>query len=147
VFNYSLDFSLQRIALALVKVFFYLRVKFLDLRRVSRLFAQRNTKYKTMLRKVHTVATGLEILGIVRKTSVVSEIQLRFPLDSENCMGKLPVASMLNTQEQLENEKVCARRRREFEAVCAQLADVQRVEQIPYTMRPVFQSLAPWSLI
>jgi hypothetical protein len=147
VFNYSLDFSLQRIARALVKLFFYLHVKFIDLRRVSRLFAQRNTKYKTMLRKVYTVATGLEILGIVRNTSVVSEIQLKSALDSENCTGQLKVSSILNTQEQLENERVCARRRREFTAVCEQLADVQRVQQVPDAIKPVFPSLARWGLV
>jgi hypothetical protein len=141
VFNAALDSTIQRIAVTLVKLFFYLRVKFLDLRQVSRLFAQRKTKYKTMLRKVYTVVTGLEVLGIVRKTSVVAEIQLTVPLDSENSELSLKVASLLNTDEQISHEKVCAKRRQEFQTVCAELAERHRIPLIAEKLTPVCQSL------
>jgi hypothetical protein len=147
VFDYHLDASLQRIAVGFVKLFFYLRVKFLDLRQVSRLFAQRNTKYKTMLRKVYTVATGLEIARIVRKTSVVSEIQLNVPLDSEDSDVGFNFSSILNSKEQIERQKWGERRRRDFEAACAELRDTQRVSEAPEGVKPVFPSLDPWSYL
>jgi hypothetical protein len=145
VFNYDMDPSLQRIAVGLVKLFFYLCVKFLDLRQVSRMFAQRNTKYKTMLRKVYTVATGLEILGIVRKTNAVSEIQLIVPLDSEDSELGWNVSSILNSKEQIERQKVGEKRRRDFELTCAELREAQRSPEVPDGLKPVFQSLAPWA--
>jgi hypothetical protein len=145
VFNYQLDASLQKIAAGLVKLFFYLRVKFLDLRLVSRLFAQRNMKYKTMLRKVYTVATGLEITGIVKKTNAVSEIQLNVQLDSEDSDRPLKFSSILNSKAQIQRQKLGERRRRDFEAICAELRDAQRGPEAPEGMKPVFQSLAPWA--
>jgi hypothetical protein len=145
VFNAALDSSIQRIAVALVKLFFYLRVKFLDLRRVSRLLAQGTSKYKTMLRKVYTVATTLEILGIVKKTNVVAEIQLRIPLDSETCDMTLKVASLLNTDDQVKQEMMYDRRRREFSSVCAELSQTQRNRPIQPGMTPVSRSLAPYA--
>jgi hypothetical protein len=143
VFNYYLDASLQRIAVGLVKLFFYLRVKFLDLRQVSRLFAQRTTKYKTMLRKVYTVATSLEIVGIVKKTTVVSEIQLSVPLDSEDSEKGLKVSSILNSKEQIELQKLGEKRRRDFEVVCTELKESQKTAEVPEGMKPMFKSLGP----
>jgi hypothetical protein len=142
VFNYYLDASLPRIAVGLLKLFFYLGVKFLDLRQVGRLFAQKTTKYKTMLRKVYTVATGLEIVGIVRKTSAVSEIQLNVPLNSEDSDMALNVRDILNSREQVEREKLGEKRRRDFEVVCAEMRDVQRVGEAPDGAQPVVQSVA-----
>jgi hypothetical protein len=127
VFDYNLDASLQRIAVGLIKLFFYLSVKFLDLRQVSRMFAQQAAKYKTMLRKVYTVAGSLEIVGFVKKTNAVSEIQLEVPLHSENCEGGLNVSSILNSEEQLEHQRVCARRLRAFEAVCLEFEDAEGI--------------------
>jgi hypothetical protein len=141
VFNAALDSSIQRIARSLVKLFFYLRVKFLDLRQVSRLFAQWNTKYKTMLRKVYTIATSLEILGIVKKTNVVAEIQLIVPLDSEIREPTLNVQGLLNTYDQISHEKVCDRRRRQFIIVCAELSEPHRVSQIPRKITTIYPSL------
>jgi hypothetical protein len=130
LFNYHLDASLQHVACGLVKLFFFLRVKFLDLRQVSRLFAQRNTKYKTMLRKVYTVASGLEIAGIVRKTRAVSEIQLNVSLDSEISETGLNISSILNSRQQIEQQKLGERRRREFEAACTELREGQRLPEV-----------------
>jgi hypothetical protein len=122
LFNYSIDSSLQRMALAVVKVFFFLGVKFLDVRKVSRIFAQRNAKYKTILRKLYTVSSVLEVAGIVRRTAMVSEIQLIVTFDAENEMPRLGLRSILNTKEELETEILYERRRREFDAACLELA-------------------------
>jgi hypothetical protein len=145
VFNYDLDSSLQRIAVGLVKLFFYLRVKVLDLRQASWLFAQRNTKYKTMLRKVYTVATGLEIVGIVKKTIVVSEIHLIVPLDSGESVGGFDLSSILNSEEQILQQKLTEQRRRDFEVICGEFREIQKEIEASEGVRPVFQSLAAWA--
>jgi hypothetical protein len=145
IFNDSLDFSLQRTAVVLLKLFFYLRVKFLDLRMVSHLFASRSDKHKTMRRKLYTVSTALAIIGIVKKTSVPSEIQLNVPIDSEGELIELGVSSMLNTQRQVERERVCQLRRRQFDAVCAELAAVQRLNAMPESMKQALPSLGKWT--
>jgi hypothetical protein len=141
-----MDSSVPRIAVSVVKLFFYLRVKFLDLRRVSRFFAERRTKYKTMLRKVYTVASCLEIVGIVKKTSVVSQIQLSIPLDSEISALELNITSLLNTKEEVEEQKTCERRRREFTIMCTELADAHRFQEIQARIKPVFEPLEYWGL-
>jgi hypothetical protein len=117
IFTSSKDASLQRLAVAIIKLFFSLKVKFLDLRKASRLFAQHTTKYKTMLRKLYTVAAGLELAGIIRKTRVVSQIQLIAPLDAEHGIDQFRLESILNTKEELKEEQICAKRRKEFENI------------------------------
>jgi hypothetical protein len=136
IFHASADSSIQRIAVAMVKLFFYLHVKFLDLRKVSRLFTQENTKYKTILRKVYTIATGLEILGIVRKTSAVAEIQLNVPLDSEAPSASFNLPSLLNTEEQVAQEQAYDRRRREFVMICAQFSETHCSHRIQEQQTP-----------
>jgi hypothetical protein len=117
VFRLSADPSLQRLAVSIIKLFFLLRVKFLDLRKVGRLFANGTTKYKTMLRKLYTAATGLELAGLVRKTKMVAEIQLVIPFHGEQRHRELGLECILNTEEELQEERTCARRQQEFEAL------------------------------
>jgi hypothetical protein len=118
LFNYSADPSLPKISIAVVKLFFYMSVKSLDLRKVGKFFAQGNTKYKTMVRKLYTVAAGLEIAQIVRKTAVVSEIRLNAPLHLAGSDSQLGVAFVLNTRKELEDKVGYERRRKEFEDAC-----------------------------
>jgi hypothetical protein len=118
----SNDGSLERMALAVVKLFIFLRVKFLDLRQVARLFAQRKGNYKTTLRKLYTVSVALELAGIIRKTSNVSEIQLRISLDSRNTMCGMGLRCIVNTKEELAREQICEKRRKEFRETCRQLS-------------------------
>jgi hypothetical protein len=131
-FSHSLDQSLLTIALGFVKLFFYLRVKSLDLRKVSRLFAQRRAKYKTTLRKIYTVAGALAVLGFVRKTAVAAEIQLSLPLkscaDSESGLG---LSSILNSPQELEDEQACVRRRRDFELRGAEAHRSRKTARLP----------------
>jgi hypothetical protein len=146
VFNDTLDFTFQRTAVALIKLFFYLRMKFLDLRRVSCLFSSGTAKYKTMLRKLYTVSMLVSLLEIVRKTTTASEIQLNVPLDSENASRGLNVLGMLNTETQLAMESVYHARRNEFELVCAQFAEIPPVQVRPERRRTAFPSIAPWEV-
>jgi hypothetical protein len=116
LFDCAHDYSLERVALLLVKLCFFLRVKFLDLRRAGRLFAQRTPKYDTMMRKLYTVATCLDIVGIVKKTARVSEIQLLVALDPA-IMLPPGVAMLVNTSEDMARARVYHERQKEFEAV------------------------------
>jgi hypothetical protein len=141
LFNYSADPSLPKISTAVVKLFFYLSTKSLDLRKVGKLFAQGNTKYKTMVRKLYTVAAGLELAGIVRKTDVVSEIRLNAPLHLANTTGSMGLSFLLNSRKELENEVSYERRRKEFEEICLKHTQApiicSRVHQSP-SLRPYF---------
>jgi hypothetical protein len=133
LFNYSLDPSLPRISIAVVKLFFFLSVKYLDLRKVGKLFAQGHTKYKTMVRKLYTVVVALEITGIVRKTSVVSEIQLNVPLLPPPSTSQMSLALVLNSRKELEDDLLFQRRRKEFEELAARPAQNPVVDPKPST--------------
>jgi hypothetical protein len=117
MFNYSIDSSLPRISMGVVKLFFYLSVKSLDLRKIGKLFSQGKAKYKTMVRKLYTVATGLELAGIIQKTSVVSEIQLLIPLHVTEIPCTMSISFFLNTRKDIDERTIIEQRRKEFEAV------------------------------
>jgi hypothetical protein len=108
------DPSLPALATTVVKLFFYLSVGSLDLRKVGRLLAQGKTKYKTMVRKLYTVATCLERAEIIRKTAVVSEIQLNAPLHAARPGTMMDLASVLNSEKELKGLDACEARRRDF---------------------------------
>ena len=112
-FDCSMNSSLQNIALSVVKLFYYLNQKTLDLRMVAKLFAQGPTKYKTMLRKLYTVAAGLELSEIIGKTNKVAEIKFLYPLQ-ESKPNPLDIMSMLNSKDDQMLEEVYKRRRNEF---------------------------------
>ena len=112
-FDCSLNSSLQNIALSVVKLFYYLNQKTLDLRMVAKLFAQGPTKYKTMLRKLYTVAAGLELSEIVGKTNRVAEIQFLYPLQ-EKKLNPMDIMTMLNSKEDQALEGIFQKRREEF---------------------------------
>jgi hypothetical protein len=115
-FDCSQDASLAHIAVSLVKLYFYLGTKCLDLRKVGRLFAQRTIKYKTILRKLYTVASVLTLVSVLRRTTSASELQLVYPLKPDS-PAQFSVEVMLNTEEELEEEQNYERRRREFEQI------------------------------
>jgi hypothetical protein len=119
LFNYSIEPSLSRIAVAVVKLFFFLCVQSLDLRRVGRLFAQKTIKDKTMIRKLYTVACGLEIAGIIRKTATVSEIQLVMPLRATDGACSMAIPCFLNTPTDLVEIALIEQRRKEFDEISA----------------------------
>jgi hypothetical protein len=108
------DPSLPSLATTVVKLFFYLGAQSLDLRKIGKLLAQGKTKYKTMVRKLYTVATCLERAEIIRKTSVVSEIQLNAPLYAAHNGSKMDVRSLLNSRKELDGLAAITLRRKEF---------------------------------
>jgi hypothetical protein len=126
IFNYSLDASLQKIAVAVIKLFFVLQVKLLDLRKVSRLFAQKTIKYKTMLRKLYTVTGGLDLARIVHKTETASQIQFLVPLDIGVEPLEMKLSGILNTQEELDEQRKCEIRRREFDQICSEFEEAAK---------------------
>jgi hypothetical protein len=144
IFNYSLDASLQRIAVAVIKLFFMLKLKFLDLRKVSRLLAQKNMKYQTMLRKLYTVVSGLEVARIVHKTEIVSQIQFLVPLDIGIELPELKVCNLLNTQDDIEDQKRSEARRKEFEELCSEMGH-KEVFRDGLAFTSTLQSVATWA--
>jgi hypothetical protein len=117
MFNYSSEPTLQHIASTFVKLFFYLNVKHLDVRRVAELFGQGKTKYKTMLRKLYTVVSGLEVAGIVRRTDVVSEIWVNVPLEAPSKSNQFTLISVLNSAEEFAQQRKYEARRKEFDGI------------------------------
>ncbi|OHT04960.1 hypothetical protein TRFO_27468 [Tritrichomonas foetus] len=119
IFDCSFNSSLQNIALSVVKLFFYLNEDSLDLRQVGKLFSQGKTKYKTMLRKLYTVASSLEIVGIISKTSTVAEIKLKFPLkkysyqqnQQQSVINACSIMSLLNNDKDVQQIDYEARRK------------------------------------
>jgi hypothetical protein len=59
-----------------IKMFLYLGTGKLDLRTVAALLTERDVKYKTMLRRLYTVASTLEGLDVIRKTEQTAEVEL-----------------------------------------------------------------------
>jgi hypothetical protein len=114
-FHYSIDPSLQRIAVGIVKLFFYLNLKFLDLRKVGRFFGHGQTKMKTMLRKLYIVVGILEVAGIVIRTAVSSEIQLSAPLHETVTPAKMGLSLLLNSPDELLRAQDYERRRKVLE--------------------------------
>ena len=112
-FDCSMNSSLQNIALSVVKLFYYLNQKTLDLRMIAKLFAQGPTKYKTMLRKLYTVAAGLELSEIIGKTNKVAEIQFLYPLQDVK-PNPFDIMSMLNSRDDQVLEEIFQQRRNEF---------------------------------
>jgi hypothetical protein len=116
LFNYAANPSLSHISEAVVRLFFCLRLRYLDLRKVARLFAHGQAKYKTMLRKLYTVVCGLELAGIVSRTDIVSQIKLNVPLDDATG-APIGLAAILNTQEEIDCAIGIERRRKEFDQI------------------------------
>jgi hypothetical protein len=120
LFDYSIDPSLPRISVAVVKLFFFLNVRYLDLRKVGKLFAKGKTKYKTMLRKLYTVVAGLEMAGIVNRTHAVSEIHFNPPLQNSMNASQFRLLALLNSPQELAREQAYERRRKEFDQICVE---------------------------
>jgi hypothetical protein len=143
MFNYSLDASLQRLAVAVIKLFFILNVKLLDLRKVCRLLSQQDIKYPTMLRKLYTIRNGLELAQIITKTDAVLQIQLLIPLESNAKPPELKLSGLLNTQREIEEQRVCEGRRREFEELCSGM-DHKSIFQDGQSFAPALPSFTTW---
>jgi hypothetical protein len=140
-FNCTMELSLPRIAIAVVKLFFYLSVKSLDLRKVAKFFSQGPTKYKTMIRKLYTAASALELAQIVRKTSVVSEIRLITPIQAVQSSDMVGLGFMLNTDREVEDERRYEQRRKAFEELCTRPTALPECR----TRLPAPQAFIPWS--
>ena len=115
IFSCSNDSSLVHITILLLKLFCYLNTKTLDLRSVAFLFTQGPTKFKTLIRKLYTVSTSLEVVGILSKTSKVSEVKLLVPeLLIRNQNQNIGVQALINTTEELQQFEMFEQRRKEF---------------------------------
>jgi hypothetical protein len=127
----SPELSIPGIALAVVKLFFYLSVKSLDLRKVAKFFAQEPSKYKTMIRKMYTVAFGLELERIIRRTDVVSEIRFNWPIHAVPSSGLPGLSLMVNTANEVQDEQRYEQRRREFEELTVTPMEASQSRGLP----------------
>jgi len=129
-FSCATNSSLNNISMNVIRLFFYLHVRFLDLRQVAKLFSLGGAKYKTMLRKLYTVATGLELSGIVSRTNRVAEIRFLYPLPESSLMfSPLNVASLLNSKKEMDEETKYQKRRKQFN----DLTEDPRMTTLPVT--------------
>ena len=108
------DPSLPHIAVGLIELFFYLNVKLLDLRQACSFLATDQKKYKTLLRKLYTIAARLEVVNIVERTINVAEIRLNYPAEQ---IHALSIEQLVNTREELKAECVYSARRKFFENI------------------------------
>lgn len=139
IFDCTTTASIQNIAVCVIKLFLYLGVKFLDLREVGRLFCQRKIKYKTMLRKLYTVASSLETAGIISRTAVVAEMKLNMGVTVKDTK-KMGVMSILCTESELAREQIYERRRKEYNKVLLEMTSPTQV--MPLRVKgPVFAPL------
>ena len=112
--------TLQNITIAVMKLFLYLNVDKLDLRDMGKILSKGKVKYKTMLRKLYTVASCLEIAKIISRTSVVAEIKLNFSIDSikiipqHDSLKSLSISSLLNGGETKKEENISYESRRKM---------------------------------
>lgn len=116
-FSHSSGQTLPHIATSVVELFFYLNVKNLDVRHVARLFGHGKRRYKTMLPKLYTVVTGLELVGIVSRTAAGPAIRLNAPLQTPAKSNQFAVSSLLHSAEEEAQLRRYEARMREFERI------------------------------
>jgi hypothetical protein len=78
----------------------------------------------------------------VRRTTVASELQLNCSLDSQISETHLNVSSILNSQEQIENQQSAEKRRKDFKGICAELRHAQHNPEVPDSMQSLLAPLA-----
>lgn len=115
LFNCATNSSIQNVSICVIRLFLYLNVKCLDLREVGKLFCQKRCKYKTMLRKLYTVASSLEIAGIISRTVLVAEIKLNFGPEHDE-QSTMDVRSLLNSGTETNNGQNYVERRAAYES-------------------------------
>lgn len=109
--------SLPHIAIALVKLFFYLNTKKLDLREACKfLISSDPKKYNTLLRKLYTVSSRLQVAGILTKTLNVAEVKI-CDFDPPQPNFTIQFRNLINTDEELANEQRFSMRRKEYDSV------------------------------
>ena len=111
LFNCSKNSSLVHITRKILELFLLLNTKLLDLRQVASFFASGVMKYKTMLRKVYSVASAMETARVIARTSKVAEIRL-LPYQEVQNNSKLGIGAILNTKEELREANVYDQRKR-----------------------------------
>lgn len=118
-FSCADDCSLPTIAKFIVSLFFYLSVKCLDLREACALLSAERGNYKTILRKIYTVAMRLEVGKIVSKTKKVAEIRL-IDWKEDSHFSSFHIRSFINTAEELNAHRILMQRRQEYDRIVSQ---------------------------
>lgn len=67
MFNCENNGQLSEVTIKLIKLFYFLGTDTVDIRKVSKLFVRGIVKRKTMIRKLYTITTSLEIIDLISK--------------------------------------------------------------------------------
>lgn len=76
LFDCSSDSSLQNITKKLIQLLIYLGMTVIDLKAAGKLFSQGKVNFKTMLRKLYTICSCFELLGVTVRTKKTGEMKL-----------------------------------------------------------------------
>ena len=121
----SRDSSLPHIGEAIITLFLHLKVSTLNIKEICTYLAG-PSKYHTMLRKLYTVASRLEVGGILKRTENSAEIKLVRNPNGKTINRSLKLSDMINTESELKMENVFEQRRRVFYS-CQCLGDKSAV--------------------
>ena len=116
VLDCSKDSSLPHIALAIIALFLHMKVPTLNIKEVCAFFCPNPGRYQTMLRKLYTVASRLEVGGLLARTANSAEIKIVKPTRGEADCRSMSISDIMNTASELQMQKRYAQRRELFQA-------------------------------
>ena len=108
----SKDSSLPHIAQAIIALFLHMQVPTLNIKEVCTFFSESPEKYQTMLRKLYTVTSRLEVGGLLKRTQNSAEIRI-VRNDPPQAMR---ISDLMNTASELKMQKLYEHRREVFQA-------------------------------
>lgn len=109
--------SIRKVSSNLILLFSYLQTNILDLRDVGKLFTQGKNNYKTMLKKLYTIASALECLGILSKTGRTAEVKLNVLELIPNAQQNIAdLNTLLNTKESAHQAIVIKNHQEQFQS-------------------------------
>ncbi|KAH0787756.1 transcription factor E2F7/8 [Histomonas meleagridis] len=108
-FSCDQDSHLSQVVVRLIRLFYYLGTEILDIRKVSKLFIKGEVKRRTMLRKLYTISSSLNVVGLIERTDQPATIKI--------CVSPLPLTSIeiLLNNSHVRNEEIFVARRKAFE--------------------------------
>ena len=116
IFSCYNDSGIKKVAFNLLSLFTYLQTNLLDLRVVGKLFTQGKNNYKTMLKKLYTVASTLECLEILSKTGKTAEVKLNvIELIPNSQQNFADINTLLNTKENIIKTRIIKDHKEQFE--------------------------------
>jgi hypothetical protein len=117
LFDCSNQPTLAKLAVSLIQLFAYLHENIIDIRQAAKLFAQKGAKYKTMLRKLYTVISCLEVADVVSRTNSSAEIKLLVPFTQHKSIYSIQNLIQTKDDSSLSNDKIYETRRVQYKSI------------------------------